>query len=132
MQVSAINYTTGRGLDSDLSVFDIDDDGSVGGGTIEDPGDYMNVGTPEDPIWVPPSGIMFPGQLQPPAILRFDPPPPPGDDDDDDDDDCENPPCPEPPKCMEVKIFSGTEGVDELLETCSSLGVFYWKEIQQE
>ena len=136
-----MEFNAGSGARTVGAVFDIDDDGSVGGGTIEDPGDYVNIGTPGDPIFIPPSGVMFPGQLQPPAILRFDPPPPPEPPDcedppcgdDDDDDDCPDPPCPEPPrKCMEVKIFSGTEGVDELLETCSSLGVFYWKEIQQE
>ena len=137
-----MEFNAGSGARTTEAIFDVDDDDSVRGGTIEDPGDYMNVGTPEDPIWVAPSGVMFTGQLQPPAILRFDLPPPPepphGDDDDDsgddddDDDDCPNPPCPPPPKCVEVKIFSGTEGIDELLETCTSLGVVYWKEMQQQ
>ncbi|MBW2409384.1 MAG: hypothetical protein JRF72_06260, partial [Deltaproteobacteria bacterium] len=77
-------------------------------------------------------GVLFTGQLQPPAILRFDPPPPPEPSPGDDDDDCPEPPCPQPPNCIEVKIFSGTEGIDELLETCTGLGILYWKEMHQQ
>ena len=132
-----MEFNAGSGARNTAAIFDVDDDDSVRGGTIEDPGDYMNVGTPEDPIFVAPSGVLFTGQLQPPAILRFDlpptpesvppPEPPPGDGDDD----CPEPPCPPQEKCIEVKIFSGTEGIEELLETCTSLGVVYWKEMQQ-
>jgi type IV pilus assembly protein PilY1 len=140
-----MEFDAGSGARTTAAVFDFDDDGSVRGGTIEDPGDYMNAGTPEAPIFIPPSGVMFAGQLQPPAILRFDPPPPPEPPDCENppcepppcDDPpcpppCENPPCPPPGGCIEVKIFSGTTGLDELLETCGSLGVLYWKEIQQQ
>lgn len=122
------------GARTTTAVFDVDDDGGVGGRTIEDPGDYMNIGSPGAPDFVPPSGVMFNGQLQPPAILRFDPPQPP-ETPDCDDPPCEpppciDPPCPPPGGCLEVKIFSGTEGNDQLLETCAGLGILYWKEIQ--
>ena len=124
----------GSGARTTTAVFDVDDDDEVRGGTIEDPGDYINIGSPGAPDLVPPSGVMFMGQLQPPAILRFDPPPPP-EPPDCDDPPCEplpciDPPCPPPGGCVEVKIFSGSEGIDELIETCAYLGVIYWKEIQ--
>jgi type IV pilus assembly protein PilY1 len=126
-----INANTGGSFDS--AIFDIGDDQEIGGGSIEEGGDYINIGTPEDPIYVPPSGIMFVGQLQPPAIMVNDPPPPPpckGDDC------CDDPPCnepPPPPPCEEVKIFSSSTGKMPILtEVCASLGVLYWKEMQQE
>jgi type IV pilus assembly protein PilY1 len=47
-------------------VFDINDDGVI------DDQDLVNIGTPTDPIWVPPTGIKFNGRLQPPAIIILD------------------------------------------------------------
>ena len=131
-----MEFDANTGGRTESAIFDIDDDGSVGGGTIEDPGDYLNLGTPEDPDWVPPSGIMFLGQLQPPAIMRKDPPPPPPPPDCEDPPcppPCEDPPCETPPPCEEVKIFSSSTGdMPTLTEICATLGVLYWKEMQQD
>jgi hypothetical protein len=80
---------------------------------------------------------MFAGQLQPPAIMRNDPPPPPPPPCEGPDcpPPCEDPPCetPPPPPCQEVKIFSSSTGkMPTLTEVCASLGVLYWKEMQQD
>jgi type IV pilus assembly protein PilY1 len=47
-------------------VFDINDDGVI------DNQDMVNIGTPTDPVWVPPTSIEFDGRLQPPAIIILD------------------------------------------------------------
>ncbi|MGD8961626.1 MAG: PilC/PilY family type IV pilus protein [Desulfobacterales bacterium] len=48
------------------SVFDVNDDGVIDGQ------DMVNIGTPTDPVWVPPTCIRFDGRLQPPAIIILD------------------------------------------------------------
>jgi Tfp pilus tip-associated adhesin PilY1 len=47
-------------------VFDVNDDGVI------DDQDMVNIGTDADPIMVPPTGVMFGGRLQPPAIIILD------------------------------------------------------------
>jgi hypothetical protein len=119
----------------DTAVLDINFDDTVSGGTVEDPGDYYNLGTEEDPNWVSVSGLMIDGQAQTPIILEFrkpdpdceDPPCPPPP--------CEDPPCPPPPPppCLEVKISSSSSGsLFDIKEKCSGAGMLYWKEVQYE
>ena len=47
-------------------VFDTNGDGVI------DDQDMVNIGTPTDPIMVPPAGLQFKGRLQPPAIIILD------------------------------------------------------------
>jgi type IV pilus assembly protein PilY1 len=119
----------------DTAVLDINFDDTVSGGTVEDPGDYYNLGTDEDPEWVSVSGLMIDGQGQTPIILEFrkpdpdceDPPCPPPP--------CEDPPCPPPPppECLEVKISSSSSGsLFDIKEKCSGAGMLYWQEVQYE
>jgi type IV pilus assembly protein PilY1 len=121
-----VNANTGGGFNT--AIFDINDDGSVGGGTVVgDSGDYINIGDVDNPNWVPPVGIMIAGQVQPPAIVGLLEPPGNGDDDDDDGDDDDG-----GGGCREVKILSSSTGdIHDLKEVCASLGVVYWKEVQQ-
>jgi Tfp pilus tip-associated adhesin PilY1 len=115
--MEANGFTGGR---FDAAIFDINNDGYVGG-TIGDHGDYINIGSAENPIWVPPAGILLPGNIQTPAIigLGFGS----GDGDGEGGDDNGG--------CREAKIFSSSSGeMPTLIEICASVGVVYWKEIR--
>jgi len=119
-----VNAGTGGRINA--SIFDINDDGSIGGGSVEDPGDGIVIDTPGGAVWVPPSGLQIPGQLHTPIILALNPHPPGDDVDGDDDDDVGG-----AGGCVEAKIASASTGeVRTLLETCAKLGVVYWKQMQ--
>jgi type IV pilus assembly protein PilY1 len=80
--------------------FDINEDGVI------DENDLVNIGTADDPIWVPPTGLMSEGRLFPPAILRID-------------------------KDKEKKYFSSSRGkIVEMIEKAAKLGMSYWIEYE--
>ena len=78
-------------------VFDINDDGVI------DSRDLINIGTDEDPIMVPPTGIQIVGRALPPSILIIE-------------DD-------------EMKYFSSSRGtIETVREKAATIGVHYWME----
>jgi type IV pilus assembly protein PilY1 len=80
--------------------FDINDDGVI------DDSDMINIGTEENPIMVPPSGVEREGRLQPPAILRMDQ--------------------------TEMKYFSSSSGsIATVMEQVVRLGITSWREYSQ-
>jgi len=96
--VHEIDACTGSRLTE--AQFDINEDGVI------DEEDLINIGTEENPVWVPPSGIGKPGRLQPPAILRMGP--------------------------TEMKYFSSSSGtIETVMEKAVRLGITYWREYQQ-
>ncbi|UCE54273.1 MAG: PQQ-binding-like beta-propeller repeat protein [Desulfobacterales bacterium] len=110
-----INATTGGRFAE--AIFDLNDDGSVDDDDAARTGDYVNIGLSDDAVWVPPSGILLPGNIQTPVIIGLGP----GSSHNHDDNDC-----------VEVKITTSSTGkMPSLIETCANLGVVYWKEIQQ-
>ncbi|UCG13138.1 MAG: PQQ-binding-like beta-propeller repeat protein [Deltaproteobacteria bacterium] len=77
-----------------------------GDGTIDD-NDLINIGTPEDPVWVAPSGLERQGKLYPPVILRM------------------------PGGREEMKYFSTTTGTIEMVkEKAERRGLYYWRAFQ--
>jgi hypothetical protein len=84
-----------------LPQFDINDDGVI------DENDMINIGTDEEPIWVVPTGIFQPGQLQPPAILI------------------------DPESDVEIKYFSSSSGnIVTVKEKPPQLGFSHWREFE--
>jgi type IV pilus assembly protein PilY1 len=77
---------------------DINEDGVI------DDNDLVNIGTDDDPIYVPPTGIEAPGRLLPPAILGLD------------DDE-------------EMKYFSSSRGnIESVVEEAVKQGIVHWIE----
>jgi type IV pilus assembly protein PilY1 len=124
-----VDASTGGGFNA--PVFDLNNDGTVSGGTIEDPGDDVVIETPTGPKKFSPTGLKFKGNLWGGPIIDL--PTKPGDDDDDDDDDDHDDDDDNRKDCgVEAKILSSsTGGVPNLIEVKSCLGVLYWKEMQQ-
>jgi type IV pilus assembly protein PilY1 len=122
-----VNAASGGGFNA--PVFDLNNDGTVSGGTIEDPGDDVVVDTAEGPKKFSPSGLKFKGNIWGGPIIEL-PSQPPGDDDDDDDDDDRD----DIKDCgLEAKILSSSTGeMPKLVEVKSCLGVLYWEEMQQQ
>jgi len=90
--------TGGRLTEAQL---DINEDGVI------DNKDLINIGTEENPEWVVPTGIEYPGRLMAPAILR------------------------DPFKDEEIKYFSTSVGsIIMLKERAVKLGISYWIEFE--
>ena len=81
--------------------FDINGDGVV------DENDMINIGTDENPIWVVPTGIQLPGQIQPPAILI------------------------DPDTGLEIKYLSSSSGtIEKVKEKAALVGITHWREFE--
>ncbi len=81
--------------------FDINGDGVV------DENDMINIGTDENPIWVVPTGIQLPGQIQPPAILI------------------------DPETGLEIKYLSSSSGtIEKVKEKAAMVGITHWREFE--
>lgn len=79
----------------------------ITGDQIIDEGDLINIGTTENPMWVPPTGLQAEGRLQPPAILRV------------------------PDQDRERKYFSSSRGKIVMVdEKAVTLGITYWMELE--
>jgi type IV pilus assembly protein PilY1 len=86
---------TGGRLDE--PVFDINDDGVV------DSQDLINIGTVENPLMVPPTGIQIAGRVLPPSILIV--------------------------EDHEIKYFSSSRGtIETVTEKAAKTGIYYWME----
>ena len=80
--------------------------GNVNEDGVIDDNDLVNIGTEEDPIRVPPTGLQSEGRLYPPAILRID-------------------------EDKEKKYFSSSRGkIVEMTEKAAKLGMSYWLEYE--
>ena len=100
--VHELNACTGGRLTE--AQFDINNDNLI------DDDDMINIGTPENPNWVPPTGLDIPGQLFRPVIVIM--PRTTGPD-------------------IEAKYFSSTSGAIPIVrEKAEQHGIFYWREIQ--
>jgi len=81
--------------------FDINGDGVI------DENDMINIGTDENPIWVVPTGIQMPGQIQPPAILI------------------------DPDTGLEIKYLSSSSGtIEKVKEKAAMVGITHWREFE--
>ncbi|MBU4133586.1 MAG: PQQ-binding-like beta-propeller repeat protein [Proteobacteria bacterium] len=99
--VHELNACSGSRLSQ--AQFDIDNDGFI------DDDDLINIGTPEDPILVPPTGLYIPGRLFSPVIVTI--PRTTGPD-------------------IEAKYFSSTSGsIPIVRETAEQRGLFYWRQL---
>ena len=95
-----MEMNAGSGARLDKPQFDINEDGVI------DDNDLVNIGTDDDPIWVPPTGLKSEGRLYPPAILRID-------------------------EDKEKKYFSSSRGkIVEMTEKAAKLGLSYWIEYE--
>lgn len=91
----AFDACAGGGLTD--PVFDINNDGVI------DDQDMVNIGTVTDPIMVPPTGIMYNGRLQPPAIIILD-------------------------DSREMLYMSSSRGeIETQLKKAAKLGVTFWR-----
>lgn len=89
------------GSRTDTPSFDINEDGII------DENDLINIGTPEDPVMVPPTGILYDGMLHTPVIVTD----------------------PDEDKEREMKIFSSSSGTTEVVwERQEKTGLHYWRE----
>jgi type IV pilus assembly protein PilY1 len=96
--IMEMNARSGAHLDKPH--FDINEDGVI------DDNDLVNIGTEDDPIYVPPTGLKSEGRLYPPAILRID-------------------------EDKEKKYFSSSRGkIVEMTEKAANLGLSYWIEYE--
>jgi type IV pilus assembly protein PilY1 len=85
------------GARSTEPVFDVNQDGVI------DDQDMVNIGTLADPVLVPPTGLMYDGRLQPPAIIILD-------------------------KNREMLYMSSSRGAIELqLKKAAKLGITFWR-----
>jgi len=100
--VHELNACSGARLSQ--AQFDINNDGLI------NDDDLINIGTPEDPNLVPPTGLYIPGRLFRPVIVTI--PRTTGPD-------------------IEAKYFSSTSGsIPIVRETAEKRGVFYWRQIE--
>jgi type IV pilus assembly protein PilY1 len=100
--VHELNACTGGRLTE--AQFDINNDNLI------DENDLINIGTAEEPVWVPPSGVDISGQLFRPVIVTMSRSTGPD---------------------IEAKYFSSTSGAIPIVrEKAEQLGVFYWREVQ--
>jgi type IV pilus assembly protein PilY1 len=98
--VHELNACTGARLSK--AQFDINNDNLI------DDNDLINIGTPEDPTLVPPTGLDIPGRLFQPVILTI--------------------PRTDGPD-IEAKYFSSTSGsIPIVRETAEKRGIFYWRQ----
>ncbi|WP_024334943.1 PilC/PilY family type IV pilus protein [Desulfotignum balticum] len=98
--VHELNACTGARLSK--AQFDINNDNLI------DDNDLINIGTPEDPTLVPPTGLDIPGRLFQPVILTI--------------------PHTDGPD-IEAKYFSSTSGsIPIVRETAEKRGIFYWRQ----
>jgi len=99
--VHELNACSGARLSQ--AQFDINNDGLI------DDNDLINIGTPEDPIPVPPTGLYIPGRLFRPVIVTI--------------------PRTNGPD-IEAKYFSSTSGsIPIVRETAEQRGLFYWRQL---